>query len=99
MMESNPPSERYYASGMLWGYGYLWWLWEDHHTLGVFTGAYSAQGNGGQYITVLPAIDLVVAHKRPFELAGLNAGRGVRHQQFQAALYLLTNARCREASP
>ncbi len=99
IMEINPPSERYYASGLLWGYGYLWWVWEDHHTLGAFTGAYSAMGNGGQYITVLPAIDLVVAHKGPFELADLNAGRGVGHQQFQAALSILTTARCRGKCP
>ena len=30
---------------------------------GVYEGAYTAQGNFGQYITVLPALDLVIAHK------------------------------------
>jgi CubicO group peptidase (beta-lactamase class C family) len=34
------------------GYGYLWWI--DSH------GGYSAHGFGGQYIFVLPQLDMVV---------------------------------------
>ena len=46
------------------GYGYLWWIfdpaapWPPHEK-----GAYTASGAFGQFITVLPALDLVVAHK------------------------------------
>lgn len=45
------------------GYGYLWWAWDKPNDNGAFKGAYTAQGYFGQYITVLPALDLVIAHK------------------------------------
>jgi CubicO group peptidase (beta-lactamase class C family) len=46
------------------GYGYLWWIldpaagWDPG-----LKGGYTASGAFGQFITVLPALDLVVAHK------------------------------------
>jgi CubicO group peptidase (beta-lactamase class C family) len=46
------------------GYGYLWWIfdpaasWDKDQK-----GGYTASGAFGQFITVLPALDLVVAHK------------------------------------
>ena len=46
-----------------WGYGYLWWVFDGPAAQGPYAGGYSGQGAGGQYITVLPAIQLVVAHK------------------------------------
>jgi CubicO group peptidase (beta-lactamase class C family) len=46
-----------------WGYGYLWWVFDGPTAQGPYEGAYSGQGAGGQYITVLPQIGLVVAHK------------------------------------
>lgn len=45
-------------------YGYLWWIfdpagsWPDS-----MKGAYTASGASGQFITVLPKLDLVIAHK------------------------------------
>ena len=48
---------RYFA------YGYFWWVWDEPNNKGAFKDAYTAQGNYGQYITVLPALDLVIAHK------------------------------------
>lgn len=56
----------YYKDGAYmryFGYGYLWWVWDSPTNKGVYNGAYTAQGNFGQYITVLPALDLVIAHK------------------------------------
>lgn len=44
-------------------YGYMWWLVDDFHGHPDFEGAYSASGWGGQYITVLPARKIVIAHK------------------------------------
>jgi hypothetical protein len=41
----------------------MWWVWDDHRREGPFAGAYSARGAIGQYITVFPAMDVVVAHK------------------------------------
>jgi CubicO group peptidase (beta-lactamase class C family) len=45
------------------GYGYLWWVWAGPRAIGPFKGAYTARGAVGQWITVLPSVQLVVAHK------------------------------------
>ena len=45
------------------GYGLLWWVFDGPSSAGAFDGAYTGIGAGGQYITVLPKLDLVVAHK------------------------------------
>jgi len=56
------------------GYGLLWWVLDPSAPAGPtsaaggrvadpWAGAYSATGAYGQYITVLPALDVVVAHK------------------------------------
>jgi CubicO group peptidase (beta-lactamase class C family) len=59
-----------------WGYGYLWWVWDGANTPGVYRGAYLAAGAFGQYIAVLPALDLVVAHKTaPGSNAGVSVGQ------------------------
>jgi CubicO group peptidase (beta-lactamase class C family) len=50
-----------------WGFGYgkLWWLFDDPQTRagGPLQGGYSALGAYGQYITVIPRLDVVIAHK------------------------------------
>jgi CubicO group peptidase (beta-lactamase class C family) len=45
------------------GYGYLWWVWDGPLAAGPYLGAFTSMGSYGQYITVLPALDVVVAHK------------------------------------
>ena len=45
------------------GYGYMWWVWDGPQAEGAFQGAYSARGAYGQFITVLPELDMVLAHK------------------------------------
>lgn len=45
------------------GYGYMWWVWDGPNRKARYEGAYSARGAMGQYITVLPALDMVVAYK------------------------------------
>lgn len=57
--DMNPPAMR---EGRV-GYGYLWWIFDGPWGQGPFEGAYTGMGAGGQYITVLPKLDLVVAHK------------------------------------
>ena len=49
------------------GYGYLWWVWDAPYNKGVYEGAYTASGAFGQFITVVPKLDLVVAHKTKYE--------------------------------
>ena len=45
------------------GYGYLWWVWDGPWNTGPYAGAYSGIGAVGQFITVIPKLDMVVAHK------------------------------------
>jgi len=54
--------------------------------------------NVGQYIIVLPALDLVVAHKTLPAEPGQPV-RGVTHRQYHAALLQLIKARCGRACP
>ena len=49
------------------GYGYLWWVWDKPYNTGYYEGAYSATGAFGQFITVIPKLDLVIAHKTKYE--------------------------------
>jgi len=75
--EMNPEGYR----GGPFGYGYMWWVWDGPHAKGSYKGAYTARGAYGQYITVLPALDLVVAHKT---VPGRD--RGVGWGEFQGML-------------
>jgi len=46
------------------GYGYLWWTFDAaREAASPLAGAYTASGSYGQYITVVPRLDLVVVHK------------------------------------
>ncbi|MEM7219495.1 MAG: serine hydrolase [Pseudomonadota bacterium] len=57
--EMNPPMFR----DSEFGYGYMWWVWDGPKVTCSYEGAYSARGAYGQYITVVPKRDMVVAHK------------------------------------
>jgi CubicO group peptidase (beta-lactamase class C family) len=83
--EMNPTGRR---NGPF-GYGYLWWVWDGPQATGAYEGAFTGLGAVGQHITVLPKLDLVVAHKtRP-------GGSGsVSHAQFLDVLALLVQAHC-----
>ena len=82
-----------------WGYGLLWWVWDagepEGTVTGPYSGAYSAMGAFGQYITVLPVMDLVVAHKVDFDEAEAQ-GRPVpkvQPHEFDTMLQLLIAAK------
>ena len=82
--EMNPPGNR---KGPF-GYGYLWWVWDGEAATGPFEGAYSGRGAIGQYITVLPKLDLVIAHKtRP-------GGGSVSWGQYMELVNGVLAARC-----
>jgi len=108
LAELNPPVQREaaYGSGQLWGYGYMWWVWDSPGRRGPLAGAYTGMGAYGQYITVLPALDMVVAHKtdpqQPRDdkpAAGPGRPRAVSASEYFAALQLLIAARCGQACP
>jgi CubicO group peptidase (beta-lactamase class C family) len=89
--ELNPPEER---SGP-YGYGYLWWVWDGPHATGAFEGAYDARGAFGQYIIVMPRLDLVIAHKtRPDLLDAQGNARGVWDSDLAQILDALVRTHC-----
>ena len=59
----TPPEEvhpeEYRDRGL--GFGYMWWVMPD--TVGPYAGAFTYTGSYGQYLTVLPKMDMVVAHQ------------------------------------
>ena len=44
------------------GFGYMWWIEDEDQKPKVFKGAFSARGVDGQRLTVIPTLDMVVAH-------------------------------------
>ena len=52
-------------------YGYMWWLYERFYDNPDFEGAYTASGYGGQFITVIPKRNVVIAHKTTSDLLTL----------------------------
>jgi CubicO group peptidase (beta-lactamase class C family) len=79
-----------------WGYGMLWWAWDapkypgDIMT-GAYQGAFSAMGSGGQYITVFPFNDIVVAHKVNIDQ---DAGRSISGTTYMTILDMVLDAKC-----
>lgn len=74
------------------GYGYMWWT--ARHGTGLPgailpEGTFSAQGVGGQYCVVLPALDLVVVHRVDTSVPG----REVDRFRFGRLLDLILRAR------
>ncbi|MGH7561340.1 MAG: serine hydrolase domain-containing protein, partial [Gemmatimonadales bacterium] len=77
------------------GYGYLWWVWDGPHATGPYRGAFAGHGAIGQHITVLPELDLVVAHKTsPGQRDSTGRALAVSHPQFLQVLDVLVRARC-----
>jgi len=97
MNEMNPPGYRSLGSGQRWGYGYMWWVWDAPNSPGPFSGAYTGMGAGGQFITVLPELDMVVAHKTDTaQVSPHGPGqrrRSVTGREYDAILRMLISAR------
>ena len=84
-----------------WGYGYLWWVWDPLDASDPLAGAFTAWGIGGQYITVVPKLDMVVAHKtdpstraEPVARSG-QARSGVSARQYDVVLRMIVEAAAR----
>jgi len=77
------------------GYGYMWWIWDGPMAIGPYKGAYAARGAYGQYITVLPALDMVIAHKT----AVPPRKRSVRMNQYMGIIERLIAARTVSRDP
>ncbi len=70
------------------GYGHMWWIFDGPETPEAFRGGYTGRGAYGQYITVLPALDMVIAHK-----TAPGRGRQTGWGQFRGILERLVEAR------
>jgi len=46
------------------GYGYLWWIPSESRQGPEWVGSFLANGNYGQHILGLPALDMVIVHRR-----------------------------------
>ncbi|HKG90803.1 MAG TPA: hypothetical protein VKA84_02855, partial [Gemmatimonadaceae bacterium] len=62
-------------------------------TTDVFHGAYAAEGAFGQYILVIPKLDMVVAHK-VVARGGPSENQSVTLPQFEALVRAVVSARC-----
>ena len=84
--EMNPARHRNGA----FGYGYLWWVFDNPILPKDYEGAYTGLGAIGQQILIMPKLDLVVVHKT----APNEANRSVSHEQFLGVVQLLVTAHC-----
>jgi CubicO group peptidase (beta-lactamase class C family) len=83
--EMNPPYLRYRG----FGYGYMWWVWDGERVYPALAGGYSGRGAYGQYITVLPALDMVIAHK-----TAVPPARQTPWDEYYGIIRRLIQARC-----
>ena len=77
------------SSPFQFSYGHMWWLVDTIKDHPDFEGAYSATGWGGQFITIIPKLNIVVAHKYKVPTLvnwGLQDG-GVRDDVYWELLY------------
>ncbi len=79
-----------------WGYGVLWWVWDapvfpGNIYNGPLQGAYSAMGTGGQFLTVLPQADMVIAHKVDIDK---DPTASVDAMGYDAILAMVIDSRC-----
>ena len=94
--EINPTGLRVRGRMDRWGYGLLWWVWETpafpgRISNGPLQGAYSAMGAGGQFITVLPQADMVIAHKVDIDK---NPKASVDPIDYDAILAMVIGSKC-----
>jgi CubicO group peptidase (beta-lactamase class C family) len=96
--EMNPPNLRSLGTGNRWGYGYMWWVWDAPNSSGDLRGAFTGMGAGGQYITVLPRLDMVIAHKTDTTQQSQHGPTGRRRAvsltEYDSILRMLIAARC-----
>ena len=98
--EMNPDGMRNAALPQRWGFGLMWFVWDEpaflnHAWMGPMQGAFIAMAYGGQYIAVLPAEDMVIAHK-----VDLDPNHGyVNETEWNTILNLVIGASCFDNCP
>jgi CubicO group peptidase (beta-lactamase class C family) len=82
----------YSDAGSGGGYGYMWWVATNGKLLPSMSmpeRSFSARDNGGQYILIVPPLDLVIVHQVNTE----NRGKRVTQRQFGKLVRLILEAR------
>ena len=70
-------------------------MWDGPQATGAFEGAYDAQGAYGQYIIVMPKLDLVIAHKTRTDLRDAQGNtRGVWASDLVQILDVIVRTHC-----
>lgn len=82
--EMNPDSRR----GGEFGYGCMWWVWDGPDVKEELLGGYAGQGAYGQWITVIPSLDMVIAHK-----TAVPPNKQTRWRGFRGTIERLIDAR------
>ncbi len=52
-------------------YSHMWWIFEEFYNNPDFEGAFCATGWGGQFIVVIPKLNMVIAHKTRVDVLSL----------------------------
>ena len=68
------------------GFGYMWWIEDEKQKPMVYKGAFSARGLDGQRLTVIPELDMVVAHLP--RLGGAKKMKGADYKKILKAIFL-----------
>jgi CubicO group peptidase (beta-lactamase class C family) len=97
----NPTSLHISGRPERWGYGAMWWVWDapvfpGRIYDGPLQGAYTAMGTGGQYITVLPKEDIVIAHKVNIDK---DARANISPEGYDAILAMVIDSKCAGSCP
>jgi CubicO group peptidase (beta-lactamase class C family) len=74
------------------GFGFYWWVWENPDPQGPYAGAYTTRGQYGQYLTVVPALNMVVAHQ--VRAGNFAPKASTSWEEYQGILDRLIAARC-----
>jgi len=87
----NPKGGRYPQMS----YGYMWWIVPEFKERPELEGMYTASGYGGQFITVIPKLKMVVAHKTKLDLFSLLGWqyKATSEKVYFEMLYKLAEAR------
>ena len=95
-----PTALRNYEFPERWGFGLMWFVWDEpgylnHAWTGPMQGGFLAMGADGQYIAVLPELDMVIAHKVDEE----HYKGKVTPLQWDAILNLVIASSCEDNCP
>ncbi len=77
-------AEEHHIKTPAYAYGYMWWLFDEYKGNSIYEGSYTAIGYGGQYITIIPKLKMVIAHKTRLNLPTLV---GLTYQATEESIY------------